>query len=889
MLRKIPLGWKVLLASASLVLLSVALAMLITNLRGNKVANEAVREKLDSAKSAQAAFQSSRAQQLALITQNLAGDPNFVSYITSATAGDLGLGGEAQTDTASIRDQLDERRETLGFDLAIVLDGEGFVLARTDESEAVDVSLADDALIQQAMENGAANGLWRQSGALFEVAVAPLVEGDNVQGYLLIGLNINDALAKSIQSVSGTEVLYLVAGDQGEMQLAASSAGPEEGKRLMEGLNANANAMGRWQRGEAVDRVDLTLDGTRWVGRVTPLKEASGQLAGASFALTSLDQALSGFKQILNALLIGGVLAVMLAWVLSYLLARGILKPLRQLADAANAASKGDFQMRLKPSSNDELGRLTGSLDSLLSELREKKDMEGYVYDLSRYLPDPAQQPVAVVRTTRGPQAAAQRETLTLLGLEFRSFAKLPADAKPDELIAELGRLIKRAEALALMVGGQFLGTSGLRCVVGFAGDDSVERALKCLAQLMVEVAPPDARGVVRVPAAALAQGEVLTGAQDLTTTSARLTLGLPGLMVSRLLEESMPGLVFIAPQLEAKLKSIKALPAVLPVAQGAVSGKRFFALKPSQLPTMTMPDPVAGAAGVPTVGVPAPTPGGEPLPTPGALFGGRYEIQAVLGTGGMGIVYKARDLDLDDFVALKMLRAATTRDKEQLESLKTEIRLARRITHPNVVRTFDFGEIHSLPFITMEYVRGMTMRYLLSQRGRLPFSAALRLARQVCAGLHAAHEVGVLHRDIKPENVILDQNGNAKLMDFGIARSLRRTDGSAQPDEETFLGTPLYAAPEQFTGSAVDARTDIYSTGVMMCEMFCGNLPFSGGNTMEIYMAHAQQPPIKPSELWPDVPPELEAIILKCLSKRPDDRFPGASALGAALAELRA
>jgi len=888
MLRNLSLGWKVLLASAFLVSLSVGLAMLITNLRGNKVANEAVATKLESAKSAQSAFQRARARQLGLITQNLAGDPNFVSYITSATSGDLGLGGEAQTDTASIRDQLDERQQTLGFDLAIVLDAEGYVLARTDEREAVDTSMAADSLVAQAMEEGEASGIWRSDGSLFEVAIAPLVEGDNVQGYLVIGLNINDALAQSIQTVSGTDVVYLSTDAKGVV-LAASSTSVEVGKRLLALLTADTEAMASWQKGETVERLDLKLGQDRYVGRLTPLTDASGQVVGASLALTSLDEALKGFRQILNALLIGGVLAVLLAWVLSYSLSRGILKPLRQLADAADAAAKGDYQVRLKSDNPDELGRMTRSFNSLMSELREKKDMEGYVYDLSRYLPDPAQQPLAQVRSNRTPLPAARREALTLLGVEFRSFAKLNPELSASDALAELGRVIRRAETLFALAGGRTLSVAGLRLITGFAGEDGAERALKSLGQLLIEFAPPDARGSSRVPAAALAFGDVLSGLHDLGGTPVYLTLGIPGLMVSRLLEEASPGLVFLAPQLEDKVKRIRGMQASLPVAQGAVSGKRFFALKPSQLPAMVMPEPAPSTVGAPTVGVPAPDFNSESLPVPGSLFGGRYEIQAVLGTGGMGVVYKARDLDLDDFVALKMLRAATAADKEQLEALKTEIKLARRITHPNVVRTFDFGEINHLPFISMEYVRGMTMRYLLTQRGRLPFSAALRLAKQFCAGLNAAHEVGVLHRDIKPENVILDQSGNAKLMDFGIARSLRRTDSSQLADDGTFLGTPLYAAPEQFSGQGVDARTDIYSTGVMMCEMFCGNLPFSGNNTMEIYVAHMQLPPIKPSELWPEVPPELEQIILKCLNKKADDRYASASDLGAALGELRA
>lgn len=253
-----------------------------------------------------------------------------------------------------------------------------------------------------------------------------------------------------------------------------------------------------------------------------------------------------------------------------------------------------------------------------------------------------------------------------------------------------------------------------------------------------------------------------------------------------------------------------------------------------------------------------------------------------------MGVVYKARDLELDDVVALKMVRPSALLDYEQLERLKSEIKLARKITHPNVLRTFDFGEIDGLPYLSMEYVRGLTLRYLLRQAGRVPYSAALRIARQLVAGLAAAHEVGVLHRDIKPENLILEASGNAKLMDFGIARPIQRTaPGQTRPG--MFVGTPHYSAPEQISGDDVDARADIYSCGVVLCEMFCGQLPFTGANTMEVYVAQTTQEPLKPSAMWPGIPPVLEATILRAIQRSPMDRFQTAAELGQALAGLRA
>jgi len=172
-----------------------------------------------------------------------------------------------------------------------------------------------------------------------------------------------------------------------------------------------------------------------------------------------------------------------------------------------------------------------------------------------------------------------------------------------------------------------------------------------------------------------------------------------------------------------------------------------------------------------------------------------------------------------------------------------------------------------------MEYVRGVTLRYMLDQTHRLPYSAALRLAKQLCAGLGAAHAVGVLHRDIKPENLILEPTGNAKLMDFGIARPIDRL-APAQTQEGFIVGTPQYLAPEVLQGAEADARADIYSSGIVLYEIFTGVLPFNGPTAMEVVMQHLREEPAAPSSRWAEIPPALEITILKCLKKDPEQRF---------------
>jgi len=265
--------------------------------------------------------------------------------------------------------------------------------------------------------------------------------------------------------------------------------------------------------------------------------------------------------------------------------------------------------------------------------------------------------------------------------------------------------------------------------------------------------------------------------------------------------------------------------------------------------------------------------------------LGRRYRLLSEIGSGAMGVVYRAEDRDLDEIVAIKMLKADSV-DAERLDQLKGELKLARRITHPNVLRTYDFGMVDNSPFISMEYVDGLTLRELLSRRGRLPYGAALRIARQLCAGLDAVHDVGVLHRDIKPGNIILEPRGNAKLMDFGISQPTRT---SADSDEHQLInGTPEYLSPEQLLGKSPSVQSDIYALGVVFEELFTGGMPFKGENAMQAAAARLTNNPIPPSDYWPSIPPELEAIILRCLARAPEDRYPDVGSLVDDLAQLR-
>lgn len=258
-----------------------------------------------------------------------------------------------------------------------------------------------------------------------------------------------------------------------------------------------------------------------------------------------------------------------------------------------------------------------------------------------------------------------------------------------------------------------------------------------------------------------------------------------------------------------------------------------------------------------------------------GLLITERYRIISLIGRGGMGEVYRADDLTLGQPVALKFLPESAT-DDFMLERFHSEVRMARRISHPNVCRVYDIGQTGSQVFLSMEYVEGEDLLSLLRRIGRMPSDKALEIARKICAGLAAAHDKGVLHRDLKPSNIMLNSRGEALIMDFGLA-------GLAHEIEDVSSGTPAYMAPEQLAGKEVTARSDIYALGLVLYELFTGEPAFQGNTRDEIVRAR-QSPPQVPSILVPDLDPAVERVILRCLEEEPENRLLSASIVSAAL-----
>lgn len=267
-----------------------------------------------------------------------------------------------------------------------------------------------------------------------------------------------------------------------------------------------------------------------------------------------------------------------------------------------------------------------------------------------------------------------------------------------------------------------------------------------------------------------------------------------------------------------------------------------------------------------------------------GSTFAGRYQIIEELGKGGMGRVYKVLDKETKERIALKLIKPEIASDRKTIERFKNELTTARKIRHKNVCGMYYLGEDKGRPYITMEHVSGEDLKSSIRRFGNLPTGKAIAIARQICEGLEEAHSLGIVHRDLKPNNVMIDDHGNTRIMDFGIARSIK---GKSITGSGVMIGTPEYMSPEQVEGKEVDERSDLYSLGVILYEIVTGRLPFEGETPLSIAHKHRYEPPPDPRKLNPQVPEDLSRLILRCLEKDKANRYQTAGELRSGLEKI--
>lgn len=259
------------------------------------------------------------------------------------------------------------------------------------------------------------------------------------------------------------------------------------------------------------------------------------------------------------------------------------------------------------------------------------------------------------------------------------------------------------------------------------------------------------------------------------------------------------------------------------------------------------------------------------------SIFAERYEILEELGKGGMGEVYRVKDQTLEEEMALKIIKPEIAAHQGTIERFKNELKIARKIAHKHVCKMYDLHQENETPYITMEYVKGEDLKNLIRVKGRLTQEEAIVIAGQVCEGLTGAHELGVIHRDLKPQNIMIDEKGNAKIMDFGIARSI---EAQGVTQSGMMIGTPDYMSPEQAEGEEADQRSDIYALGVILYEMVTGSVPFKGETAFSVALKHKSALPTEPKKLNPEISDDLSRLILICMEKDRERRYQTAEAL---------
>ncbi len=651
---------QIFVSSAALVLFTLATWIAVATWRANAIAERSLRAALAKVPALVGVYRTSAQEKLVQWLRAVSEEPGTRALFVATDA-------ETRTEWARDLAALHQARTVFLFDRS------GALLARSDRPPGVGEG-SSFAGVRWVAEPLAARhpvaAAIREKDVLAIVAAVPVLSGQGdsavLSGVLAAASGLDATRASEVQALTGGEVAFLAdvakRGEAPRPMLSAHTEGfrPAEFTSVLDALPKRGAEL--LVRGEAPRPVDLEVAGESRLVTAVPIESASGEMLGACVVSRSRAEETAAFREIRNSLLALGGVALVLALPLSFVVGRGLAKPIEQLAAGASAIRDGRLDVELPADRTGEVGALAIAFRGMVAELREKAALEALLAEL---------------RQRADPQAAA-----------------------------------------------------GERAGAG-------------------------------------------------------------------LLDARMP-----------------------------VVGRRFAE---------------------------------------------RYEIVACLGSGGMGSVFRARDRELDDDVALKvLLPEAFPGGQLASETLRQEIRLARKITHPNVVRTHDLGEWGGMRFLTMEYVPGTTLREMLDGLGPLALGPGVQIAKQLCRGLMAVHDAGIVHRDVKPQNVMVLPNGLVKLMDFGISRVVEADDRTA---DGVIVGTPAYMSPEQARGEAVDARADVYAVGVVLFEMFAARKPLQGATTMETLRFATSRPAPRVRTFRPELPVALDELIAACLAKHASER----------------
>lgn len=909
---KFPLVLRFFLATGLVIALVVAIAVGLTIRRSHRVARAAVDKAIANAGALYKDVEADRLKLLSLGALTVARNPNFASYIqnavaaeqleepvsepapdsavTSAAAAEAGAEEQpppADTDVTSILDQAEQRRAALASDLIIVTNDEGYVLARTDvgatsagqEKEDLFESMP---LLKQAIDSGEGEpvaGVIETRGKLYHAAVVPIDVGAArvIQGWLINAKAIDEKFANNVAGTTQTGVAFLPASKDAAGTAPRSTNAPATATLGSMGEISTVVASGKMSPPHSV-----RIDASDYILTAEPLL-AGPKALGAAVFVRSLDAELAPFREIERTLLYTGAGALVAAFLLSFLIARRITRPIEELAAIAERVTDGDLSAQPKVGGRDEVGVLAGTFGELIAALRDKHELEELYEQMA------ARSDVETMPARRKLPETSLREGVVLV-TDLRG---LPVTTQsPGATVELLDELMTLQEGEITRQNGEVLELYGHQMIAHFPGDRGAVRALRAsraISELLADRSDASPIGF----AGGMATGSFVAGAIRLGDDDTLAISGETPVLATQLSLEATTGSVLASADAAEKAGKeftsgatvehlqLRRTHTPVPVVQlplGAMSTGMMQALASGTTESTMRMDALTAAQRA--VGVPRDLEAGQ-------TFASRYKIEGLLGRGGMGVVYRATDTQLDEVVAIKTLPAsAMNTSSEDVERFKREIRLARKITHRNVLRTFDYGEAEGFYFISMEFVKGYALADMLEETGHLAPRVALGVARQICRGLEAAHEQGIIHRDIKPQNVLIDHKGEVKLMDFGIARA---QEADAMTQQGMIVGTPHYMSPEQVQGKPLDPRSDVYAMGVLIYEMLCGVRPFNASSLTGVLTAHITETPKAPITIRPEIGAELNGVVLRCLAKAPEKRFASAGGLLEALDGLAA
>ena len=894
---RFPLVLKLFLLTALLIAIVVAVAMAITITRSSAVAGTTVETSITGAAKLFDQFEEQRFGRLAGVTL-LASDSNFYAYIQRALSGGSDEAApEAATpeaaappadpavpppapviDYSSINDTLLEQRGRLQSDVLLLLDDQGVLVARTDEPMIAGGAKEDfyekSPLVKTIVDDGnveSTRGVLPLGNRLYHAVVAPIAAGARGVriGYLINGYAIDEKFANDIAGATNAGVIFAPKGNSSAVR--SSNAPSVMPPQLPAGQTA-----------------ETMVDRSRYILTTKPLLSGRDIVGNAIF-LRSLDRELAPFREIEQAMLFGGGAALLLALLFSWLMAKRVTRPISQLAGIAQAVTAGDYSVAPETRGNDEVGILGRSFGKMINSLRDKAELEELYAQMAE---KSAEMPAVAPRSE-----PARLEEGTVLVTDLRGLPATVGEGDASAVIGAVERAMRVQQNEVARQDGEVREISGHRLISVFRGDRGIIHAIRAARAMNEELALQGGGGTPMSVGVGIATGEFVSG--SVTLDHAGASGGFQPAGTAIVGNAPLLALLFAwhAPNGYAYVSYETAQAAGGEVLSAAAREEVRLKWLPQPLPVAALPlvsvttgmirsagETLSGDATVrmdsTAPGMTAPSAGQADLSL-GHLFAGRYRIESILGRGGMGVVYKATDAQLDETVAIKTLPGdVMTRSPEDLERFKREIRLARKITHRNVLRTYDYGEAEGVYFISMEYVRGYTLNELMDEApGRqMPARAAIGISRQICRGLQAAHEQGIIHRDIKPQNVLIDAKGEVKLMDFGVARLAETPEAMTQAG--LIVGTPHYMSPEQVQGKQLDARTDVYAMGVLLYELLAGRRPFESSSLTGILTAHITEKARPAIEVRPDVGRELNAIVMRCLEKDPKARYADAGAL---------